>query len=215
VETRVRTPLGVPTVEPQLAARFVSLTRDFLVSGDHLVVSGSCHAVQPMMGRGPEIVPNCAQIVPTGRATIRRLPSCSSLVAKGGRLPPPKRTSVRRTASTRLLDGGLDQAPSEYSPAAAPISDSGPGRGLLSFPAPLDPRWVAFSEATWGTRASGHSRLLVEASPGIIATDCGLGVDLVMLLRELRVQQRQGLRSVDRNQRGFGSAARISLVPAT
>jgi hypothetical protein len=58
VETRVRTPLGVLTVEPQVAARFVSLTWGFLVSGDHLVVSGSCHSVQPMMGRGPEIVPN-------------------------------------------------------------------------------------------------------------------------------------------------------------
>ena len=59
VETRVRTPLGVHS-KPQVAARFVSLTWGFLVSGDHLVVSGSCHSVQPMKGRGPEIVPNCA-----------------------------------------------------------------------------------------------------------------------------------------------------------
>jgi hypothetical protein len=70
VETRVRTPLGVLSVEPQVAARCVSLTWGLLVSGDHLVVSGSCHAVQPMMGCGPEIVPNCAQIVPTRQATI-------------------------------------------------------------------------------------------------------------------------------------------------
>ena len=44
VATRVRIPLGVLTVEPQVAARFVPLSWGFLVSDDHLVVSGSCHA---------------------------------------------------------------------------------------------------------------------------------------------------------------------------
>jgi hypothetical protein len=83
VETRVRTPLGVLDLEPQVAVRFVSLTWGFLVSGGHLVVSGSCHAVQPMMGRGPEIVPNCAQIVPSHQATSRRLPSRAGAGGQG------------------------------------------------------------------------------------------------------------------------------------
>jgi hypothetical protein len=83
VETRVRTPLGVLTVEPQVGTAFVALTWGFLVSGDHLVVSGSCLAVQPMMGRGPEIVP-------TRRATIRRLPSRA---AAGGGLALVQRRS--------------------------------------------------------------------------------------------------------------------------
>jgi hypothetical protein len=56
--------------KPQVGTAFVALAWGFLVSGDHLVVSGSCHAVQPMIGRSPEIVPNCAQIVPTRQATI-------------------------------------------------------------------------------------------------------------------------------------------------
>src|ERR687898_2229496 len=43
VATRVRIPLGVLTVEPQVAARFVPLSWGFLVSDDHLVVYGSCH----------------------------------------------------------------------------------------------------------------------------------------------------------------------------
>jgi hypothetical protein len=45
--------LGVLTVEAQVAAGFVPLTWGFLVSGDHLVVSGSCYAVPPMMGPWP------------------------------------------------------------------------------------------------------------------------------------------------------------------
>jgi hypothetical protein len=76
-------PVGVLDLEPQVAARFVSLTWGFLVSGGHLVVSGSCHAVQPMMGRGPEIVPNCAQIVPSHQATSRRLPSRAGAGGQG------------------------------------------------------------------------------------------------------------------------------------
>jgi hypothetical protein len=71
VETRVRTPLGVLTVEPQVVARFVPLTWGFLVLGDHLVVSGSCHAVRPMMGRGPEIGSIARDAALNGRACPR------------------------------------------------------------------------------------------------------------------------------------------------
>jgi hypothetical protein len=83
VATRVRIPLGVLTVEPPVAAPFVPLIWGFLVSDDHLVVSGSCHAVQPMMGCALRLCP----IVPTHRTRIRRLFSARPPVAKGGRWP--------------------------------------------------------------------------------------------------------------------------------
>jgi hypothetical protein len=70
----------VLTVEAQVAAW------GFLVS-DHLVVSGSCNAVQPMMGRGPETVPNSAHIVPAHRTRIRRLTSHSAAGRQGRRWP--------------------------------------------------------------------------------------------------------------------------------
>jgi hypothetical protein len=49
VETRVRTPLGVHAEKPQVGAGIWPLTWGFVVSGDHLVASGSYHAVQPVM----------------------------------------------------------------------------------------------------------------------------------------------------------------------
>jgi hypothetical protein len=84
VETRVRTPLGVLTIKPQVGTAFVALTWRFLVSGDHLVVSGSCQAVQPMMGRGPEIVP---RLCPPAAPRSDDNPPARPPVAKGGRRP--------------------------------------------------------------------------------------------------------------------------------
>jgi hypothetical protein len=84
VETRVRTPLGVLTVKPQVGTAFVALTWRFLVSRDHPVVSGSCHTVQPMMGRGPEIVLRlCSPAAPRSDDN----PPARPPVAKGGRRP--------------------------------------------------------------------------------------------------------------------------------
>jgi hypothetical protein len=56
--------LGVLTVEPPVAAPFVPLIWGFLVSDDHLVVSGSCHAVQPMMGCALRLCPIVPRLCP-------------------------------------------------------------------------------------------------------------------------------------------------------
>jgi hypothetical protein len=69
VATRVRIPLGVLAVKPQVGAAIWSLTWGFFVSGGHVVVSGSYHAVQPVMWRGAQ---NCARFVLTDAALIQR-----------------------------------------------------------------------------------------------------------------------------------------------
>ena len=132
VETRVRTPLGVHTVEPQVAARFASLTWGFIVSGDHLVVSGSCHAVQPMMGRGPDIVPRLCP--PTGPRfddyPPARPPVARDGVARASRREPVDRVCLRARPCGRCVGmaaGGRSLATrrcAQRSGVAAPLPGS-------------------------------------------------------------------------------------------
>jgi hypothetical protein len=96
---------------------------------------------------------------------------------------------IGRTASTRLLDGGLDEPPAHSVPATTPIDNDGLDRGLLAFPEQSRQTHdgVAIG-GNPGNDALGQGQVLVEAGPRVIATDRRVGVDVAMVLDELPVQ---------------------------
>jgi hypothetical protein len=96
---------------------------------------------------------------------------------------------IRRSAPTRFLHCGLDEAPAHTSSSVAPVDDNWLDRGLVTFPVQAgETDDGAIVNGDPGGDSLGERVVLVEASAWMVAADRGVGVDLAMVLDELRVQ---------------------------